>query len=199
MATITKADFAKYVDIPANLPASKLTRFITDAATFNLEPAFNSTKLYRAIVDTDIIADSALDEFFQKYVVPFWVYAAFCQFELRHGIDVTQAGMKEHTDSNSENISDKRREELLASDRAKMNVYKSRLLKELERQSRTFDNEQYPTEESERTHKQEGNGWNMRAIGPNRSLAEEDRRRNHLFDRDYGYGGRIDYNEGDYN
>ncbi len=199
--TLTKEDFAKYVDIPANLPVSKLTRFISDAAVFDLEPALNSGKLYNALIESIITPYSALDDFFQKFVKPYWVYCAFCNFELRHGVDVTQAGMKVHLAQDSENVTDKRRSELLSDDRSKANVWKSKLLKELELQSRTFDSEYYQSDEV-KPQKQSGNGWQIRSVAPRNGILGNNCDDRNYLDRAYNNGstgGKTDYNEGDYN
>lgn len=193
--TITKADFAEYVDIPHNFPDSRLLRHIKDAARFQLKPALNSQKLYNALIETQITEFSALDDFWKDYVKPFWVYAAFCEFELRHGIDVTQMGMKQHIDSTSDNITDKQRSELLASDKSKRNVYEADMLRELANQNRTFDDEYYPEDKADKVLKNKGQTWKINAVAPtNREYCYATRRGNFATNG----GGKIDYNDEDY-
>lgn len=198
MPTLTVADFSQYVDIPANLPPSKLNRHIELAKTLDVRPLLDSQKLYNVLFVGDFITPaSALDDFYQNYVKPYWIFAAFVRFELKHGADITQAGLKEHTSDNSENVSDKRRSDILSRDHSDANVYKSMMLRELENQRRTFDNEEYLADSVVKVQKQQGHGWSIHAVSPHREFERGNER--------YGYrgyepaGGKVDYNPQDYN
>jgi hypothetical protein len=199
---ILKTDFAEFVDVPANLPDAKIVRYIVDAELFDLKPALNSKALYANLKSLPAVDDSTdLWSFYNVFVKPFLVYSAFCRFELRHGVNVTQYGMRENTETTSEAISDKRRGELLADDRSKRNVYLSVLLKELADQRRTFDGVIFTEDDAPRKNKQSGNSWNIRAVSPGRDVFGDGYGRDRIIEGppSSGNNDKVDYDPGDYN
>ncbi|KAA3438461.1 DUF6712 family protein [Rufibacter hautae] len=64
---------------------------------------------------------------FYAAVVPFWAMCAYKRLFFIHGIDVTQAGITSPRGQDYEQISDKRRGEILGQIRSKVHFYQSEL------------------------------------------------------------------------
>jgi hypothetical protein len=75
----------------------------------------------------------------QNSIKPFMVYSAYYRFLNWHGANVTQFGVRQNQEPTSNEITDKRRGELMADINSKKNVYQLRLNRAMSDASYTFD------------------------------------------------------------
>ncbi|WP_026465066.1 hypothetical protein [Adhaeribacter aquaticus] len=107
---ITKADFPEFVDFTQNLEERKINNFITIAFDRDVKPKLTAIVLAKIQPDTLPDEDQALWERVRAY----WVFAAYYRHCLIHGIAHTQSGFVVPVGEGYEQITDKRRAELMA-------------------------------------------------------------------------------------
>lgn len=150
---ITKADFQEFVDFTINLDDRLINPFIDKAFLRDVRPklgqpladaveAYNSVTAPAApanpvyddvnnTFDFDLvpIEEATGDTNLYNAVKPYWVLAAYHRHLLVHGIFHTQSGLTTPTPDRSEQITDKRRAEVLAMVASDMNFYEGEMMK----------------------------------------------------------------------
>lgn len=134
---ITKADFPQYVDFTENLEERKINHYIQTAFDRDVKPKLS--EVVYLLIFPEAIEDGLLPLW--NAIKPYWVYAAYYRHSLIHGINHTQAGFTQAVGNNYEQISDKRRAELLAQVKKDMFFYEGEMLKYIQAN--------YPTENND--------------------------------------------------
>ena len=112
-------------------------------------------------------AEIELMTFWTNYIKPYFVMSAYSRFLLWHGANITQFGARQINEDTSTEITDKRRGELLADIKGKVNIYLSRLNKEFARVRGIFDSVTYTIDADDNT--EPTRGTNIWGVGyPNR-------------------------------
>lgn len=144
---IDKDDFGAYVQWSNNIPASNVDYHCADSQNFDVEPIMPTAVVSGNNMLTDIIAALAespatkpqLIAFYEAYVKPVLVLNAYRRFLLVHGINITQFGSRVNNEETSNEISDKRRGEIMADAESKANVYLAKMSAALKAASYTYD------------------------------------------------------------
>lgn len=145
---INKDDFGAYVQWSNNIPAANVDYHCADAQNFDVEPIMPTAVVSGNNMLTDIIAALAespvtkpeLVAFYGAYVKPLLVLNAYRRFLLVHGINNTQFGLRVNNEETSNEITDKRRGEIMSDAQQKANVYLAKMTAELKAVDYTFDN-----------------------------------------------------------
>jgi len=85
----------------------------------------------------------ALMSFWTDYVKPFFMCCAYYRFLLWHGANITQYGSRQNTEDTSQELTDKRKGELLADISGKKDIFLARLTKAFKDAANTFDGVTY--------------------------------------------------------
>lgn len=85
----------------------------------------------------------ALMTFWTNYVKPFFMACAYYRFLLWHGANITQYGARQNNEDTSQELTDKRKGELLADISGKKDIFLARLTKAFNDASNTFDGVTY--------------------------------------------------------
>lgn len=144
---ITKDDFGAYVQWSNNIPAANVDYHCADSQNFDVEPIMPTAVVSGNNMLTDIIAALAEDPqtkpeliaFYNAYVKPLLVLNAYRRFLLVHGINITQFGSRVNNEETSNEISDKRRAEIMADAESKANVYLAKMTAALKLADYTYD------------------------------------------------------------
>lgn len=88
-------------------------------------------------------AEIQLMSFWTDYVKPYFRACAYYNFLNWHGANVTQYGLRQNQEDTSQEVSDKRKGELMASVAGKKDSYLARLTKRFDDMANTFDGTQY--------------------------------------------------------
>ena len=143
---ITKADFPEFVDFTDNLDAKKIEPFITKAFQRDVKPKITDELAALMLADSVLVVENTVvvddvnntfspvttvtaDAALYAAVRPYWVYAAYYRHSLLHGINHTQAGFTVAVANNFDQITDKRRAELMAQVKSDMNFYEGEMMK----------------------------------------------------------------------
>lgn len=151
---ITKADFPEFVDFTINLEDRLINPFIDKAFARDVTPkigealadmilAFDGVEVPAAptnpvldqendTFDFDLVEITTEDPELAKLyaaVRPYWVLAAHHRHLLVHGIFHTPAGLTTPTTNTADQITDKRRAEVLAMVASDMNFYEGEMMK----------------------------------------------------------------------
>lgn len=136
-----------------------------------------------AVVNTDSLPTSSntnweqidLMTFWLEYVKPYFVLSAYSRFLLWHGANITQFGTRQINEDTSTEISDKRRGELMADIRNKINTYLSRLNKKFSSVNGVFDGVTYTVDCEDNTTPTRGATiWGVGALGKTKNKCCED-------------------------
>jgi hypothetical protein len=93
-----------------------------------------------------------LMSFWTDYVKPYFLACAYYNFLNWHGANVTQYGLRQNQEDTSQEVSDKRKGELMASVSGKKDSYLARLTKRFNDVNKTFDEVVYEYDSTD-THK----------------------------------------------
>lgn len=124
---ITKVDITRYADFTVNIPDSKVDFQINDAALMDVAPVVGTLLFERIKALPEVGEMDAIDAGFWMRLVPFWAMCAYKRLFALHGVDVAQAGVVQPRGQDYEQISDKRRGEILGAIRSKVVFYQNAL------------------------------------------------------------------------
>lgn len=139
---ITKFDLARYADFTVNISDQKVDFQINDAGLMDVAPIITRER-YGAILalepeqlPTEAVPFPPVESEhtitlrgLYAAVVPFWTMCTYKRIIAFHGVDVTQAGLVVDRGQEFEQVSDKRRGEILGSIRSKVHFFQSELEK----------------------------------------------------------------------
>jgi len=143
---ITKADFREFVDFTINLEDRLIEPFITKAFLRDVKPKITDALAELVLADSVLVVENtaivddvnntfspvvtvAPDVALYQAVRPYWVLAAYHRHILIHGIFHTQSGLTTPSSNTNDQISDKRRAELMAQVKSDMNFYEGEMMK----------------------------------------------------------------------
>jgi|694.fasta_scaffold02665_25 hypothetical protein len=96
--------------------------------------------------DAEFWTSYELMDFYYNFVKKWLATATVVRYLPFHGLHVTQFGLEEYTQEGFGQVSDKRRAEMLQNFKGKSDVYRTRMLNELDRVKSTFDGVKYEVE-----------------------------------------------------
>ena len=134
---IIKSDFSAYCKLGKNITDGDLDLHIRDAQEVDFFSWANDT-FYTDLMD-NLATKPELTSLFDEYVKPYLVFTAYYKFLLWHGANISQYGVRQNNEGTSEEISDKRRGELLGDIQSKVNVYLNKLKDKLHDDEYTYD------------------------------------------------------------
>ena len=135
---IIKSEFNKYVKLGANVSKDDtLDIYIKDMQELEFRPTMDDS-FYNDLIG-DLTSRPELKLFLDDYIKPYLICGAYEKFLLWHGANISQFGLRQNNEDTSDEISDKRRGELLADIRRKTNTYQSIMNRELKVSNYTFD------------------------------------------------------------
>jgi hypothetical protein len=138
---IIKSDFEAFVKLGKNIKDSDLDLHIRDAQDVDFFSWANDT-FYSDLIN-NLSTKPQLTELFNTYIKPYLIFTAYYKFMLWHGANVSQFGTRQNQEDTSQEISDKRRGELLGDIQSKINIYLSRLKDKLKDDDYTYDSVVY--------------------------------------------------------
>lgn len=138
---IIKSDFKHFVKLGKNIKDEDLDLHIRDAQDVDFFSWANDT-FYSDLMD-NLSTKPELTSLFETYVKPYLIFTAYYKFMLWHGANVSQYGTRQNQENTSQEISDKRRAELLGDIQSKVNVYLNRLKDKLKDDEYTYDGVEY--------------------------------------------------------
>jgi hypothetical protein len=138
---IIKSDFAPYCKMGKNISDSDLDLHIREAQ----EGEFLSwvpDVFYNDLMD-NLSTKPGLTTLFNEYIKPFLCISSYYQFVLWNGANVSQYGTRQNTEDSSQEISDKRRAELMGDILSRKNTRLARLKDKLKDDNYTYDSVVY--------------------------------------------------------
>jgi len=138
---IIKSDFDTYCKLGKNIKDDDLNLHIRDAQDVDFFSWVNDT-FYTDLMD-NLATKPELTTLFNTYIKPYLVLSAYYKFMLWHGANVSQYGTRQNQEDTSQEVSDKRRSELLGDIQSKINVYLNRLKDKLNDDNYTYDSVVY--------------------------------------------------------
>lgn len=138
---IIKSDFSAYCKLGKNITDADLDLHIRDAQEVDLFSWVNDD-FYTDLMD-NLSTKPQLTALFNDYVKPYLVLTAYYKFLLWHGANVSQYGVRQNSEGTSEEITDKRRGELLGDIQSKINVYLNKFKDRLHDDNYTYDSVVY--------------------------------------------------------
>lgn len=138
---IIKSDFEPFVKISKNIKDSDLELHIRDAQEVEFLSWVDDT-FYTDLMD-NLSTKPELTSLFNDYIKPFLVLGTYYKFLLWHGANISQYGTRQNREDTSDEISDKRRSELLGDIQSRKNAYLNRLKDKLDSDNYTYDDVVY--------------------------------------------------------
>lgn len=138
---IIKSDFEAYCKLGKNIKDTDLDLHIRDAQDVDFFSWANDD-FYTDLMD-NLSTKPELTSLFNDYIKPYLVFSAYYKFLLWHGANISQYGTRENSETTSQEITDKRRAELLGDIQSKINVYLNRLKDKLDDDNYTYDSVTY--------------------------------------------------------
>lgn len=94
--------------------------------------------------------------FWSEYVKPYFMCCAYYRFLFWHGANVTQYGTRQNNEDTSQELTDKRKGELLADISGKKDIFLARLTKAFNVAQNTFDGVTYTYDSTDTTELNQG-------------------------------------------
>lgn len=130
------------------------TYSIADAVWFGSERRFYlaTTEHSNSVPPSGNWKAFELMNFYEQYLQPFLAFSFYYRFIAYHGANVTQFGIRQMREDSSDEISDKRRAEMLGDICSKKDVWVLKMSKALNDAKYTFNGVKYAVDNGERTH-----------------------------------------------
>ncbi len=138
---VIKSEFAKYVRLSLNISDASIEMHIKDMQELTFKATTDAT-FYNDLIGS-LTSRPELSAFLDTYIKPYLICGAYEKFLLWHGTNINQYGLRQNNEDTSDEISDKRRAEIMADIRSKANAYLSIMQKQLKEDNYTFDGVYY--------------------------------------------------------
>jgi len=165
MAQLNKIDIIGIAyDLTENIP----DRFIDPCIKQAIDIDFHAI-VPKALIDaikslnTAESASPQLNAFYEDFFKPVWCYFTYARFMVHHGNNVTQFGLVEMVNNDTQSVDTKTRSYIVQNIRNDADVYVTRMRNELKAKSYTFDGVAYSATATEKIIKP--NSLQIRAIG----------------------------------
>lgn len=162
---VSKADFPGLVPFSPAIPEDQINLHISNAEKRDLRPLFGKPFLDALNGERG----PELDSFFEEFVKPFLVLAAFVRFLPVHGRNITQFGVTKLADNTFEQVSNEERGEILKQSRTDLSQAEQQLRNAFNEVDGTFDGVNYAEakeqlEKARRTFSLRAPGYNSKPI-----------------------------------
>ena len=139
---VIKSEFRTFCKLGANVGKdSELDSFIKDIQELEFRPTMDEP-FYQDLIG-DLSARPELQSFLDTYIKPYLITGAYSKFLLWHGNNVSQYGIRNNSEDTSNEVSDRRKSELIADVDHRNNQYLAIMNRELFIAEYTFDGVEY--------------------------------------------------------